>query len=256
MHISEVCKTPGALIIELGERCDETVAFRHSQCIGVLSDTYHHQNRANECGSSASLKCYVSIAAARPTESPRDEKRNGRAIARNRQGDRVRERSGCVSTEHDFPSTRRRSSGDSHAKGWRGGARRVGHTNPAWAGSPRKDPRCGARAVIDLEFDIHCYSPFSCELIPPCHRRRSQIPDNYLLLSWFLNLLVFRIHASRFLFTLVYINLWRLERPITIRYEELYGNSLLLLLFNGTRIANSHVGWFIFLYQKQMAQNS
>jgi len=66
----------------------------------------------------------------------------------------------------------------------------------------------------------------------------------------------FRIHASRFLFTLVYINLWRLERPITIRYEELYGNSLLLLLFNATRIANSHVGWFIFLYQKQMAQNS
>src|SRR5262249_61674074 len=114
----------------------------------------------------------------------------------------------------------------------------------------------GACLFIDLEFHLYSSPPFSLELTPPCHRRRSQIPDNYLLLSWFLNLLVFRIHASRFLFTLVYINLWRLERPITIRYEELYGNSLLLLLFNATRIANSHVGWFIFLYQKQMAQNS
>src|SRR2546429_8613501 len=61
VHVPEVCETPGALVIELRERCHETIALSRRQCVGVLSNPHHNRDRANQGGSVAGFYFHISI---------------------------------------------------------------------------------------------------------------------------------------------------------------------------------------------------
>ena len=164
VHVAEVGEAAQALIVELRERRHETVAFSRRQRVGVLSDAHHHRHRADQRGADARLDFHITVVDAGLPEFAGDEERNGSAVGRDRKRQAVGERSRCATPEDDGAAASHRYSGDSHTDGRRGGARRIGHANPARRWSPRHELRSGAHAVVDLQFNVHCHASWAGHL--------------------------------------------------------------------------------------------
>ena len=94
MHVAEIREPSQALIVELGKCCHEAIAFSRCQGLGVLADTHHHRRRADQRGAEARLDPDVAIVDARLPEFAGREKRDRRAVERNREcqaaGERAR----------------------------------------------------------------------------------------------------------------------------------------------------------------------
>jgi hypothetical protein len=80
VHVPEVLETPGALIVELGKRRDEAIAFSGGQLVGVLANANHDWSRSNQRSACTGLDRHVAIIQARFSETTGNEKRNGASI--------------------------------------------------------------------------------------------------------------------------------------------------------------------------------
>ena len=171
VHVAKVGEAAQALVVELGERRHEAIAFGGRQRVRVLSDPHHHLDGADQRRADAGFDPDVAVADAGPPKPAGGKEGNGGAIDRDLQGHVVGKCACRAGAEHDAAAGGRRHAGDPDIGGRSGRARRIGHPDPARRGRPGEETSIGARAVVDLQFDIHRHLPLkpTSEAVPCDH---------------------------------------------------------------------------------------
>src|SRR5712671_942477 len=155
VHVPEVGKTAGAVIVELGKGCDKSITLCWSQSISILANTYHYWNRADYRTADGGLDCYVTIVAARTAKLAVDKERNSRAIGWQRQRERVGERPRCaLAKSHRSPASRRRAA-DLHVDSCTSCAGSIGHSDSTGRRRPRHKSRLSIYAVVYCQLYNH-----------------------------------------------------------------------------------------------------
>jgi hypothetical protein len=162
VHVAEICKAPEALIVELRKRGDKAIAFARCQIVCVFSNADHAWRRADHF-IAITVSCFdphVAEIGARLSEFPGSKKVDPRAVNRDLQTQRRRERSGgtaaknkgaavCCCTGTDF-------------NWWGSLALRTGgvrYPNSTRSRGPRDELRIGGSAIVNLYFNVHLASP-------------------------------------------------------------------------------------------------